>query len=168
MRIIKRLFWLLLIVTVIMITAPGQLAGQGDKVELVLRILPGHYYREIVPEEETTLYMEIRNAGDQVITDIRLIADNPEGWTISIKPDHISYLSPGSSKTIDVSVMAPPETKRGDYTLSLIAEASQTRTVTTTVLQVEKGYSLWLWIGGGLAALVIAAFVMIYLRFGRE
>ncbi|MFC1961862.1 NEW3 domain-containing protein [Chloroflexota bacterium] len=169
MRIRKQLLWLLVVVTALVALAPlGQITAQGDRYELLLSVLPGYYYREITPGEENTLYLEIRNTGNQPITDIGLISDHPEGWDVGVRPDSVDYLGADSSQTIDLSVMAPTGTERGEYTLTLIAEASQTRTATSMVLRVESSSSFWLWIGGGVAALVIAAFVFIFLRFGRD
>ena len=169
MRIGKVLLWLSVIIAGLVILVPSsRLAAQEDRVELVLQLLPGYYHREITSGEVTTLYLEIRNVGDQEITDVRLISDNPKGWVVGLKPDSIDYHSAGSAQTIDVSVTVPPAIERGEYTLTLIAEAAQTRTATSTVLRVEGAFSFWLWIGGGLAVLVIAIFVIIFIRFGRE
>lgn len=165
----KKSLWLLLVIAAIAILAPsGRITAQGDKVDLVLTMMPGFYYREITPGEESALYLEIRNGGTQAITDIRLISDNPKEWDIALKPDSIGYLGAGSSQTIDVRVTAPPGTERGEYTLTIIAEASQTRTATSTVVRVKSASSFWPWIGGGLAIFLIAAFVIIFLRLGRD
>jgi uncharacterized membrane protein len=165
----KPILWLLLVAIALMVLVPiGQVAAQEDRFELSLNVLPGYYYREITPGQETTLYLEIRNTGNQAITDIRLVSDNPEGWKVSLNPESIAYLGAGSSQSIDVNVTAPPGTGRGDYTLTIIAEASQTRTAMSTVVNVVSSLSVWLWVGVGLAVLLIAAFVIIFLRFGRD
>lgn len=169
MRISKKPLWFLLVVTTFVLLAPaGQIAAQENKFDLVLSALPGYYYKEITPSEESTLYLEIRNAGNQAITDIRLISDNPEGWNVGLRPGSIDYLGAGSSQTIDVSVTAPAGTMRGEYTLTIIAEASQTRTATSAVLRIESPSSFWLWIGVGLAVVLVAVFVTIFLRLGRD
>ncbi|HEY78621.1 MAG TPA: hypothetical protein G4O09_05865 [Dehalococcoidia bacterium] len=169
MRKGSKYLWFLLVVIAFMVLVPsGQVTAQEDRFELVLRVLPGYYYREITAGEESTLYLAISNIGNQAVKDIRLISDHPRGWHVDLRPDSIDYLGAGSSQTIDVSVTAPSGTERGEYTLTIVAEASQTRTATSTVVRVESAFSLWLWIGVGLAILVIAIFVMVYLRLGRE
>lgn len=152
----------------VILAPPGRVTAQEDKFQLTLNVLSGYYYRDITSGEATTIYMEITNTGNQAITGIRLTSDNPKGWDISLKPDSIVYLGAGSSQTIDMSVTAPSGTERGEYTLTIIAEASQTRAATSTVLRVQNTYSIWLWIGAGLAVLVICAFVIVFLRFGRD
>ena len=169
MRINWRFLSLLLMTVGLMIMAlPSQILAQGDKVELTLKLLPGYYYIEIIPGENKTLYLEIENSGNKAITNIRLSSDKPKGWIVDFRPESIGYLCVGSHQAIDVNVVADPDADKGEYTLTLIAEADQTRTVTSTVLRVENAFSLWQWVGLGMGALVIAGFVILYRRFGRE
>ena len=142
--------------------------AQEDKVDLSLRLLSGYYYKEVTPGSTTTLFMEVRNNGNTAITNIRLTAAKPEGWVVDFKPGSISYLSAGSSQTVDIDVTPHQNTVRGEYALTLLAEANETRTATSTILRVEDGFSLWLWVGIGVAALAIAGFIFIFLRFGRQ
>jgi uncharacterized membrane protein len=164
--------WLLLAAIALLILVPaGQAAAQENSFQLSLNVLPGYYYWEITPGQETTIYLEIVNTGNQAITDIKLTTVTPnnlEGWSIGLNPESIASLGAGSSQTIDVTVTAPPGTERGDYTLTFIAEAGQTRTVTSTTVNVVNSLSVWLWVGIGLAILLIAAFVFIFLRYGRD
>jgi len=169
LRINWRFLSLLLMTVGLMIVAfPGQILAQGDKVELTLRLLPGYHYTEIAPGENKTLYLEIENSGDKAITNIRLFSDKPKGWIVDSRPERIGYLGAGSHQGIEVNVVADPDTAKGEYTLTLIAEADQTRVATSTVLRVENASSLWRWVGLGMGALVIAGFVILYRRFGRE
>ncbi len=163
----KFLSLLLMVVGLVLVALPAQILAQDNKTELTLRLLPGHYYSEITLEESKTLYLEIENSGDKAITNIELFSDKPEGWTVDFKPESIDYLAADSHQSIDVDVVADADTVKDDYTLTLIAEADQTRAVTTTVLRVEDAFSPWRWVGLGVGALVIALFVVLYRRFGR-
>jgi uncharacterized membrane protein len=172
MKIGRKSLWFLLTAIALLVLVPaGQATAQQDSFQLSLNVLPGYYYWEITPGQETTIYLEISNTGSQAVTDIKLTTvtpDNLEGWTIGLNPKSIASLGAGSSQTIDVTLTAPPGTARGDYTLTFIAEAGQTRTVTSTTVNVVNSLSVWLWVGVGLAVLLIAAFVIIFLRFGRD
>lgn len=159
---------ILIAVLIMLLVSPAVLLAQEAKVDLSIRMLPEYYYREVIPGEDNTLFMEIRNNGDKEITDIKFDSDKPEGWIVDFKPDSISYLSAGSSQTVDVNVIPSRDTGRGEYNLTFLAEASETRAVTSTTMRIESGSSFWLWVGVGLAALVIAGFVIIYLHFGRQ
>ena len=170
MVVSRKLMWLcLLAVTLIgFVVSSGRLLAQEDKVDLSLRLLADSYYREVIPGESTILFMEIRNNGTTVITDIKLRADKPEDWAVDFQPNSISYLSAGSSQTIDVNILPSQSANKGEYSITLLAEANETRSATSTILRVEGGPSFWLWIGIGVAALVIAGFVIVFLRFGRQ
>ena len=169
MRIKWRILSLTLItIGLMMLAFTGQILAQGARVELTLRLLPGYYHTEIIPGETKTLYLEIENSGNKAITNIRLYSDKPKGWIVNFRPESIGHLGAGNRQAIDVNVVADPDTDKGEYTLTLIAEADQTRTVTSTVLRVEDAFSLWQWVGLGIGVLVIAGFVILYRRFSRE
>ena len=163
----KFLSLLLMVVGLILVAFPGRMVAQDNKAELTLSLLPGCYYSEVTPGESKTLYLEIENSGDEAITNIELFSDKPEGWTVDFEPENIDYLAADSHQSIDVDVVAGKDTVKDDYTLTLIAEADQTRAVTSTILRVENAFSPWRWIGLGVGALVIVLFIVLYRRFGR-
>jgi len=170
MRAGKKVLWLFLLIAGLLacLGSPTMLLAQKAEVDLSLRMLPDYYYKEVIPGEDNALFMEIKNRGDKEITNIRFNSDKPEGWVVDFKPGSIDYLSSGSSHTIDANVIPNLETSRGEYNLTFIAEADETRTATSTMLRVENGSSFWLWVGLGVAALAIAGFIFIFLRFGRQ
>ena len=151
-----------------LILSPGTVLAQEEKIDLTLRLIPGDYYKEVMPGEEHILYLEVHNTGNKPITNIRFSSDEPEGWIVRFKPLSIDYLGASSSQTIDVSIMPASNTEKGEYRLNLIAEADQTKKVISTFLRVETANSMWLWTGIVVAALVVAGFIVIYMRFGRQ
>ena len=170
MRAGKKVLWLFLLIagSLTCLASPTMLIAQEAKVDLSLRMLPEYYYEEVIPGEDNTLFMEVRNNGDKEIHNIRFDSEKPEGWIVDFNPGRIGYLGAGSSHTIDVKVIPALDTGRGRYNLTFIAEADETRTATSTMLRVETGSSFWLWVGLGVAALVIAGIIFIFLRFGRQ
>ena len=150
------------------LASPSPILAQSDRVELTLRLLPRSYYIEIIPGESETLYLKIENSSNKAITNIRLFSDKPKGWIVDFRPESIGHLGAGSHQVIDINVVADPNTDKGEYTLTLIAEADRTRAVTNTVLRVENVFFLWQWIGLGTGALVTAGFIILYRRFSRE
>jgi len=169
MRFSLIIYWLLLCVMGLMlILSPGTVLAQEEKVDLILRLIPGDYYKKVTPGEENILYLEIHNAGNKPITNIRLSSDEPEGWVVKFKPISVDYLGASSLQTVDVNIKPPSNTTRGEYRINLIAEASETRKVISTFLRVETATSIWLWVGVAVAAVVVAGFIIIYLRFGRQ
>lgn len=162
-----RLF-LLAAILIISLASSGWLFAQEERVDLSLRLFPDYYYREVIPGSSLTLFMEVRNNGNKALTNIRLTAAKPEGWVVDFKPASISYLGAGSSQTVDVNVVPGQNADRGEYTITLLAEASETRAATSAILRVESGSSFWLWVGIGVAALVIAGFVIVFRHFGKQ
>ena len=57
---------------------------------------------------------------------------------------------------------------KGEYNVTLIADANETRRVTSIFVRVESASLFWVWVGIGIAVLLIAGFVVIFMRFGRE
>jgi len=155
MTVGKKALWLSQFIALLLmfLVSPVVVLAQGDKVDLSLRLLPEYYYKEVIPGEGTILYMEVKNNGDKEITNIVFASDNPKGWVVDFKPGSINRLR---------------DTSRGEYHLTFLAEANETRTATSTILRVENTSSFWLWVGIGLAGIVIIVFIFIYLRFGKQ
>lgn len=149
------------------VSAGGLLAAEESSVNLSLWILPEYRYKDISPGEANTIFMEVRNNGESEITDISFSADIPEGWAVKFVPESISSLSGGSSQAINITVTPEANAKRGDYTLTFIAKAAETQAADSTTLRVENGSLFWVWVGGGVAAAVIAGFVLVFLRYGK-
>jgi uncharacterized membrane protein len=156
---------LLVVILMPYLTAPVCLLAQADKIELNLRLLPGSY-NELTAGDNNTLFLEVKNNGNTKITNISLDSNKPVGWKVDFEPAIIGQLSAGSSQTVDVIIVPSDSSGRGEYTVTLIAEASETRAATSAFLRVENGSSFWLWLGGGVAILVVAVFVIVFRRFG--
>jgi len=169
MRIGGKICWLLLcVIGLMLILPPGTVLAQEEKIDLTLRLIPGDYYKKVMPGEENILYLEIHNAGNKPITNIRLSSDEPEGWVVKFKPVSVDYLGASSLQTVDVSIKPASNAVKDEYQVNIIAEANETRRVISTFLRVETATSLWLWVGIAVAALVVAGFIIIYMRFGRQ
>jgi len=169
MRTGGKICWLFLCGMVLMlILSSGTVLAQEEKVDLTLTLIPGDYYKEVTPGEENILYLEIRNNGDRPITNTRLSSTEPEGWVVKFKPVSIDYLGTSSYQTVDVNIKPASNAARGEYRVNLIAEANETRRVTSIWVRVETAISIWLWIGIAVAVLVVAGFTIVYRRFGRQ
>ena len=128
----------------------------------------GRYDNRVRAGENATFFLEMRNSGNKVITNIRLSSVQPEGWTTNFKPITIDSLSPKNSQTLELTIMPGDKADEGSYTVTVIADASETRKVLDIWLMVEAPKGYWLWIGGIILLLVVAGFIIVYRRFGRE
>jgi uncharacterized membrane protein len=169
MGIIRKICWLpLLLVGLTAILSPCAILAQAEKVDLTLRLVSDSYYNRITAGKDKTIFLEVGNTGNKGVTNIRLYADLPEGWTVEFRPGLIDYLGPGSFQAVDVILRPAGNAVEGEYTVALIADANETRRVTSIFVRVESASLFWVWVGAGVAALVIAGFIFIFIRFGRQ
>ncbi len=168
MRNVSKILWLFLVVVVSVVLSPGYTAAQEEKGGLSFRLSLGSYYSEVKPGRDNIFFLEVENTGKEAITNIRLDSDKPEGWIIEFTPNVIAYLSPGSLQTVDANIKPASNASKGEYRITFIAEANNLRRVISTMVRVETTTSLWLWIGIIMAAVVVAGFVYVFIRFGRQ
>jgi uncharacterized membrane protein len=145
----------------------GSAAAQKEGDELWMVFTPGANLYRLKPGVEATSYLELHNNSYRTVTDIRLSADIPEGWSARFRPDTVAKLEAGNIATVDVIIMPAKSAARGDYQLAVIAETAGIRRVNSVYVNVQPDTSFWLWPTIGLAALLIAGFVFIFVRFGR-
>jgi uncharacterized membrane protein len=159
------LFLLIVCMSAILLTRP--ISAQEEKVDLTLQLVPGWYRYEATAGEENLFFLEVRNTGSKAITNIRLSSDKPEGWIVEFEPARIDYLSPGSLQTVDVNIKPAGKTTKGDYRVTLIAEANEIRKVESIWVEV-KAASFWLWIGVGITLVLVAGFIIIFMRLNKR
>ena len=138
-------------------------------IGLTLTLFSGRYsyYHEVTPGKDNSFNLEIRNTGSKAITNIRLSSEKPEGWVIDLELEEIDYLSPGSLLTVDVNIKPAPKASKGEYRVTFIAKANEILTEQGIWVTV-KAASLWPWIGAGVVLVVVAGFIFIFMRFGRQ
>ena len=163
-----KVYWLLVLVTLIAILFPAGALAQVEKKDLVIRFSPGSYPYEVRVGQDNIFYLEVENTGNVTINNIRLSANQPEGWSVQITPMTIGSLSPSAIQTFDANVRPASTASKRDYQIAIVAEGDGIRRVMTIYVRVRDSNSMWLWIGIGLGLLVVAGAVFIFLRFGRQ
>jgi uncharacterized membrane protein len=166
MKITRIVGWLFLFVGLMTLLLPGSTLAAETKTDLTIRLI-GDYYSQVKAGEDNKFFLELRNSGNRTLTDIRLSSDKAEGWVIEFNPAQISSLNADSIQTIDINIRPPAKTSRGDYKFSVIAQANEIKKVETIWLRVESD-SFWLWVGAIVGAVVVAGFIIIFIRFGRK
>ncbi|OGO22855.1 MAG: hypothetical protein A2Z28_06335 [Chloroflexi bacterium RBG_16_51_9] len=168
MKINRKIYWIpLLVVGLMAVLWPCSILAQAEKTDLTLYVVYDGY-RSLTAGEERTMFLEVGNSGNRELTNIRLSADSPEGWTIEFSPALIDSLAPGSFQTVDILMRTADDAAEGDYNIAVIGQTNETRRVTSIYVRVESASLFWVWVGIGIAALLIAGFVVIFMRFGRE
>ena len=164
-----RLFLLVaFLMTVLLLPQPS--LAQEREVDLTLTLLSGRYsyYHEATAGKDNIFYLEIRNTGSKAITDIRLSSAKPEGWVIDFELEEIDYLGPGSLRIVDINIKPAPKAAKGEYRVPLIAEVNEILKVEIYPWVTVKAASFWPWIGAGIVLVVVAGFIFIFMRFGRQ
>jgi uncharacterized membrane protein len=147
---------------------PQTALAQQQKVDLSLRFLANDYYTEITAGETRILLLEVKNTGSKAIDNIELSVLPPEGWTIGLEPDRIASLNPADSQVIKVTVQTPSKSAKERHEIILRADSTAVHRAISAWMTIEPPAGRWLWVGGILAALVAAGFVVIFWRFGRD
>jgi uncharacterized membrane protein len=170
MKNLKLIIYLFMLTAIALfcLGSPAVLVAQEGKQDLSLRLLYDYYYKEVTRGKDNAMFMEIRNYGTNEVNNIRFISNTPTGWLVEFNPESLDRLGAGSSHTVDIKVVPPSRADKGDYNLTFIAEADETRTATSTMLRIEGGTSIWLWVGVGVGVLILAGFVFVFLKFGRQ
>ncbi len=166
--IATRAIWLVLVLITLLVfsSAPSPTLAQ-NKTDLSLFLLPTGPNYEIIAGEDNKYYLEVRNYGIESITNIILSADKPEGWAVVFTPDRLSTLAPGSLQTVDVYIRVPQDAVKGKHNITFIATANEIRKVANYDFTIQSP-SYWLWVGIGVAVVVIAGFILVFLRMGRK
>lgn len=164
-----KVWWLILsVVGLVSILSPCHVLAQEEKVDLILRLASGGYSDEVEPGEDNIFFLEIMNNADKTITNIQLSSDGPEGWVVEFRPERIDSISAGNYRTVDINIKPAENINKGRYTVTIIADSAETRRVMRLFVRVEKGTSVWLWVGVVVTAVVIAGFVIVFMRFNRQ
>ena len=165
---IKSYYLLLAIVGLLALLSPSYALAQDVKDGLILRYVAGGYNSEVVPGKSETFFVEVANDSNSSTANILFTSDAPKEWVVKFKPQRIDALNAGSYQTVEVSITAPQSAAKGDYSVTVIADSNVGRRAMSIYVRVEKGTNLWMWVGGGLGVVVIALFVVIFRRFGRD
>ena len=160
------------------ITLTASAGTISDSIELTAVVMPTYSlnlshrgYLETTVNADNQFSLTVKNTGSGGLTNIRFSsADEPQRWTVEFKPETIDRLAPGISEEIQVNIRPTSIAvdRYNRYTVTLTAEANQTRETTSVRIRVEEPRLPWMWIGGGIAVVVIGAFVFVFLRFSRN
>lgn len=114
---------------------------------------------------ETTIL--VVNDGTAPLEDVRLTADEPEGWTVSFAPEELVLVEAGQTVPVTLTVEPAGNAVAGDYALGVTARAGGDSADLAYRYTVETSR----WWGAIGIAIIAAAFVLLFVvfrRFGRR
>jgi uncharacterized membrane protein len=125
-------------------------------------------YRGVTAEEENVVYVRVTNAGTRDVTGIRLSVTAPKDWAVVIEPDTLD-LRAWSSGTAKVRVTPPASAADGQrHSIVYAAVSPEVSESIAFEVNVRRSRRFWRPIGAVLALVVVVAFVVVYLRYGRR
>lgn len=162
-----KMCWLALAVAITGMLAPCAAMAQVSKTDLTLNIVYDNF-GSLKAGEQRRVFLEVANNGDTEFTDIQLSAESPAGWTVEFSPAIIARLPANGVQTVDITFRSAENTYKGNYNIGIIAQAGELRRVASLYVRVESSSLLWVWVGMGIAILLIAGAAAIFWRFGRR
>jgi uncharacterized membrane protein len=138
--------------------------------EYSLRLEPvgGRYLITGEPGGVVKLRFLLMNSGRGAsITNLKVEADAPTGWSASAEPSQIAALMPGDSVMVTLNAVIPPDAIPSEYRLKVKAEGDQT-SLQEEFRVVVKEKSNAAIIGGAIILLSLLTLFVIYRRFGRR
>jgi uncharacterized membrane protein len=163
-RFIFSAIFLILLLPCSVYAQKGQPAGPTG---LVLTVLPNNYNINLSAGKDNLLALDIKNAGPNKVTNIRISSDKPEGWEINFVPSTISELEVGKNQTVELHIKPDISASRTGYSINILAQANETQQSQTLFVNITEA-SFWIWIGAAIAVIIIGVFVFIFLRSSRQ
>ncbi len=136
------------VIGLLALLSPSSVLAQESRDGLIVRDVTGGFNNVIAPGESKTYFIEAANADNSPTGNIRFTSDAPAGWLVEFNPSGIDTLAAGIYQTVEVTISAPHDARKGNYSVTVIADSSSGRRVTGIYLRVEQGTALWVWVGG--------------------
>lgn len=117
--------------------------------------------------EEIEARVFVVNDGSAPLEDVRVSADEPEGWSVEFEPTEIAAVEAGGSESVTVRIKPSGDAVAGDYAVGVEARASGESSDLAYRFSVETSR----WWGAVGVAVIVAAFAVllaVFRRFGRR
>jgi len=130
---------------------------------MVMSFLNTGYTIEVTAGRDNHFSLELRNIGQDTLTDIQLTTDMMLGWTITFSPARVPELGPGNVHLVDVNFRPPTSPPPQNQYFRIIATAGSYQTIQGYQLHIKSAPAL-LWVLIGISVVVVAVFAFIFLR----
>ncbi len=158
----------LIITTIFFLLFPCFNIFAQEKDGLALSYADAGYYNDINPDQTVLVYIKAANYSDNDTKNIQFLSNAPGGWIIEFDPQSIETLNSNSYQVIEVSITAPHDLKKGNYSITVIADSDIGRRVTGVYLYAREDSASWVWAGTVIAIAALIAFVIVFRIFSRN
>src|SRR3972149_1458049 len=171
-RLTSQSWWfflfLVFLMPIFLLTQAVMAQPKVTDLNLWLRDGQNNYNNEARAGQDNKFFLDVRNTGTEVITNIKLSVEPPEGWTIEITPAEIASLRAGSLHTVDVNIKPVGKATKEGREVIFTAQSNEIQNVKSSFFVTVKPAQFWIWVWIAAGVLVVAGFVLIYMRFGRQ
>jgi uncharacterized membrane protein len=115
-----------------------------------------------------TFTAKVTNTGYTSVTDIGVGVSVPSGWEASITPTQVTSLAPNGYYTFTLIATTPGDTVAGDYMITLMGLSDQVNSDSVQVRVTATTPSSWGLIGIGVAAVMVVALILVFMKFRRR
>jgi len=133
-----------------------------------LSLEPSTLLTSVTAGGSITFTAKITNIGHTAVTGVSLNLDIPEEWDSSITPPQIELLKPREAYTFTAVISTPEDTVAGDYLITLTGLSDQVQSDQVQVRITVTAPTSWGLIGIGVAAAMIVALVLVFIKFKRR
>jgi len=158
--------------------------GGPEPVELALTVeITGSYQLSLNTSDQrlnasatagskSSLELVVTNTGSAPLSNVRLVATPPRGWTITFDQETIAEVLPGADNAVKVvaTIEPPSNAVAGDYVLTIRATSGEEATATDSIeIRTTVDTSpIGLLIGIGILIVVAAGLFFVFQRYGRR
>ncbi|MBX6378630.1 MAG: alpha-galactosidase [Clostridia bacterium] len=160
---------------------PVELSATSAAGRMVTRLtvkITGTYKLELsTPDErlnfeatagrETRVPLRVRNTGTSTVTNVRLSATPPSGWTVTFEPQTVGSIEPGQSADVVAVVTPSSQAIAGDYQVDVRA-ASENASDTASFRATVRTPTVWGLVGVVIVAAVVFGVLQVFRRYGRR
>jgi uncharacterized membrane protein len=118
--------------------------------------------------EDNVFSIKVRNLGTDAIDNVQFSPNNPQGWSVTFKPDKIDVLEAIDEQAVEVNIKPPPKTVAGDYMISLRASGKQATADEMSIRVTVETPTIWGWVGVAIILVVVIGLIVIFMRFSRR
>jgi uncharacterized membrane protein len=116
---------------------------------------------------DTPLNLIVHNDGTAEVTEVRMNATPPNGWTVTFTPETIASIPAGGDVPVTATIHPADNAVAGDYSIAIratITESTDSLEIRTTV----ETSPIWGFVGIALIVAVVIGLFFVFRQYGRR
>ncbi len=126
-------------------------------------------YVKVRPGEITMLTATMNNVGPTRLSNVTLDVSAPSGWQVTLMPNYIDELAPGSFGSIMLQLKSPSNTDIGEYVIGIRSISGCAESPQLLLRVNVQSSPISSWVIGAIPMLAASAMIfLVYLKFARK